>query len=122
MGFIMPPTCHHVPTDGSMMSRHLSYTPRWRPKSEIEWHRRHVGLVNDLILIILKYAFSFLVERNYYLPFFNKQNCVSSIELNERLRPEKDTSNSFIAFIGIRVGILSWSINALLIPTNVADV
>ena len=81
-----------------------------------------MGLVNDLILIILKYAFSFLVERNYYLPFFNKQNCVSSIELNERLRPEKDTSNSFIAFIGIRVGILSWSINALLIPTNVADV
>ena len=24
-------------------------TPRWRPKSEIEWHRRRVGLANDLI-------------------------------------------------------------------------
>ena len=23
--------------------------PRWRPKSEIEWHRRHMGLANDLI-------------------------------------------------------------------------
>ena len=25
------------PTDGSMISKHLSFTPRWRPKSEIEW-------------------------------------------------------------------------------------
>ena len=33
------------PTDGSIISRHLS-TPRWHPKSEIEWH---VGLANDLI-------------------------------------------------------------------------
>ena len=37
------------PTDGSMISRHLSSTPRWHLKSEIEWHRRHAGLANDLI-------------------------------------------------------------------------
>ena len=37
------------PTDGSMILRHLSSTPRWHPKSEIEWHQRHVGLANDLI-------------------------------------------------------------------------
>ena len=37
------------PTDGSMISRHLSSTPRWRPKPEIEWHRRHVGLADKLI-------------------------------------------------------------------------
>ena len=37
------------PTDSSMISRHLSSTPIWRPKSKIEWHRRHVGLANNLI-------------------------------------------------------------------------
>ena len=37
------------PTDGSMILRHLLSTPRWHPKSEIEWHWRHVGLANDLI-------------------------------------------------------------------------
>ena len=37
------------PTDGSMISRHLLSTPRWRPKSEFEWHQRHMGLANDLI-------------------------------------------------------------------------
>ena len=36
------------PTD-NMILRHLSCTPRWHPKSEIEWHRRHMGLANDLI-------------------------------------------------------------------------
>ena len=37
------------PTDGSMISRHLSSTPRWHPKSEIEWHQRHMGLADNLI-------------------------------------------------------------------------
>ena len=54
--------------------------------------------------------------QKYWLPFYNKHNCFSSIELhktgrNESPRSNKEKANGFIAFIGIL-----WSINALLNP------
>ena len=56
--------------------------------------------------------------QSYWLPYFNKHNCFSPIELhktdrNESLRLKNDKANCSIAFIG-----LSWSINALCLLQN----
>ena len=56
--------------------------------------------------------------QSYWLPYFNKHNCFSPIELhktdrNESLRLKNDKANCSIVFIG-----LSWSINALCLLQN----
>ena len=57
--------------------------------------------------------------QSYWLPYFNKHNCFSSIELhknrsqNESLRLINDKANGSIAFIGFL-----WSINAHLLQND----
>ena len=56
------------PTDSRMILRHLLSIPRWRPKSEIEWHQ----LANDLISkrypslnsILNKFKFNVKIPQN----------------------------------------------------------
>ena len=85
-------------TTVSMISRHLSSTPRWRPKFEIEWHWRHVGLVNNLISMINK------ISRHQAVV-----NDTSKLCKNETLCStiQEELQENFQLKIGRRIRILS---------------